>query len=110
MTLITAQCTENSSVELLVNDQVWNSTTLYRPKNDHFVVGCRGCNRDDESYNWLYFNYTIPSCGNISEQICTEINGMINNLNFSSFNESQVGEYTCNNVTINVELRKLCFP
>lgn len=107
VTLVGAQCIGNSAIEILVDDQLRNSTVFYLHNNERLVVGCRRCNIKKEAPNWFYFNHTIiQSCDNASElQICTQSIGTIKYLEFLSFQESLAGEYRCaSKGRINVQL------
>ena len=110
VTFVGAQCIiGNSGVEILVDDQLWNSTILYIFNNENLMIECRRCNIKKEAPNWFYSNHTfIQSCDNASEsQICVQSIGTITYLEFLSFQESLAGEYRCASRRINVKLGEL---
>ena len=112
MNSISTQCTNQSNVELLVDGNIWNSTILYRLKNENFTVGCRKCNTDSGQPRWLRLDQTpIQRCNNASESLlCTQTNGSIEVLKFSSFNISLAGDYQCDsNMTIRIKLGELLY-
>ena len=104
VTLVSMECTENSNVELLVDGKHLNSTTLHHPSNENLVVECR-CTSGSGLPEWLFPNGTaIPSCHDISKQICTQTNETTDsvNLNFLPFKESHAGQYKCSSKPINI--------
>ena len=105
MTSVSTQCPENNGVDLLVDGNLWNSTTLSHPNNERLVVGCR-CTSGNGLPEWSYSNGTaIPICRNISKtQICVEsiTNGTTKNLRFLPFKESHAGQYVCSSRPINI--------
>ena len=112
MNSVSTQCTNQSNVELLLDAKIWNSTILYRLKNENFTVGCRKCNTDSGQPRWLRLDQTpIQRCNNASESLlCTQTNGSVEVLKFSSFNISLAGDYQCDsNMTIRIKLGELLY-
>ena len=86
VTLVSMECTENSSVELLVDGKQLNSTTLPHPSNEHLIVECR-CTSGNGLPEWFFPNGTaIPSCHDITKlQICTQTNETTDSVNLNLY-------------------------
>ena len=110
MISVSAQCTNHSDVELLVDGIVWNSTILYQLSNEDLVVGCRKCNTEEGPPKWLDLNLTeIQHCDNASDLLlCSQTHGSIELLKFSPFKELHAGEYHCDSkIIISIKLGEL---
>ena len=109
MALANAECTFD--IELLVDGNTWQSDdVLYKPVGSSgSFVRCQRCNDEyADNPNWL----EIPNC-NGRRMICQDkVKNGIRDLNFSSFIQSQAGNYTCegNNGTQSIMIVVLSVP
>ena len=93
MTLANTECTVD--IELLVDGNPWpSSEVLYKPVGSSgSFVRCQWCN-DSITGNPKWAN--TPGCNGKMQMICEKrIKTGIRDLQFSSFMQSQVGNYTC---------------
>ena len=104
--LIDAQCT---GVQLLVDDQPFTATTLYKPVGSSGTFVSCMCTTGERRPNWLDPNgMKVILCKDdkerSSEYCADNPDRMTRSLTFTSFMQSQEGNYTCMGENVNKSL------